>query len=89
MDPQVMKRFRNSQVGTVMRIFQSIQKSGCKCKASPYAINHIGTIEVRFHMFLARDSNMVISVNHRPVSPEEADMVPVEIIIIIIMIIII
>jgi len=43
-------------------------------------------MEVRYHVFLARDSKGVIGFKYRPLSPEERDMVPVIIIIILLII---
>jgi hypothetical protein len=69
--------------------FQSFQKSGCKSKVFPDIINHIGAMEVRYHVFSARDSKGVIGFKHRPLSPKERDMVPVVIMMMMMMIIII
>ena len=81
-----MKLFRSSQLEIIIWFFQSFQKSGCKSKVFPDAINHIGAMEVRYHVFLARDSKGVIGFKYRPLSPEERDMVPVIIIIILLII---
>ena len=64
-EPQVVKLFRNSQLEIIIWIFRSFHKSGCKSKVFPVAINHIAAIQVRYHLFLARDSNGLISFKHR------------------------